>query len=338
MTKLEKNTCRGVWVFLEQVNGKMLGVSLEILSEARKIANALGTEVGAVLIGHGVEGLCKEAFSYGANKVYLCDDEPFKDYSVLPYTTVLANAVCEYKPEILLLPATNNGRELAPRLAARLETGLSADCIALALDKDKNLVATRPIYGGNIMEDAVCSEARPQMCTIRPNAMSKADPDPSASGEIIKIKADLPADDLRSKVLEIIEKASGEISITDAQIIVSGGRGVGSPEGFDLIKKLASTLQAAVGASRAAVDSGWIPYEHQVGQTGKTVAPKLYIACGISGALQHLAGMKTSDVIVAINKDDEAPIFSVANYGIVGDLYQVLPIMIEEFEKALKER
>ncbi len=338
MTKLEKNTCRGVWVFLEQVNGKMLGVSLEILSEARKLANTLETEVGAVLIGHGVEGLCKEAFSYGANKVYLCDDESFKDYSVLPYTTVLANAVCEYKPEILLLPATNNGRELAPRLAARLETGLSADCIALALDKDKNLVATRPIYGGNIMEDAVCSEARPQMCTVRPNAMSKSDPDPSASGEIIKIKADLPAEDLRSKVLEIIEKASGEISITDAQIIVSGGRGVGSPEGFDLIRKLASTLKAAVGASRAAVDSGWIPYEHQVGQTGKTVAPKLYIACGISGALQHLAGMKTSDVIVAINKDDEAPIFSVANYGIVGDLYQVLPIMIEEFEKALKER
>lgn len=318
----------------------MLGVSFEILSEARKLADALGTEVGAVLLGHDqdVEGLCSEAFSYGANKVYLCEDEQLKNYSVLPYTSVLEKLICEYKPEILLLPATNNGRELAPRLAARLETGLSADCIALRLNEDKNLVMTRPTYGGNIMADTVCSEARPQMCTIRPNAMSKSDPDPSASGEVIKFPVSLAEEDLRAKILEIIEKASGEISITDAQIIVSGGRGIGSPEGFDLIRKLASTINAAVGASRAAVDSGWIPYEHQVGQTGKTVAPKLYIACGISGALQHLAGMKTSDVIVAINKDDEAPIFSVANYGIVGDLYQVLPVMIEEFERILKER
>lgn len=329
---------KGVWVCLEQTGGKVAGVSFEMLSEARKLADQLSAEVSAVLIGHQVKDSAKDAFAYGADKVYVCDDETMKDYRTESYCKVLETLVQEHKPEILMLAATNNGRDLSARLASALETGLSADCTALSLDENKNLISTRPTYGGNIMADMVCADARPQMCSVRPNAMSKADPDTSKTGETIDVACPVKEDNLRTKVLEIIAKAGGEISLTDAQIIVSGGRGLGDEKGFELIRELASTLGAAVGASRAAVDSGWIPYEHQVGQTGKTVGPKLYIACGISGALQHLAGMKTSDVIIAVNKDEEAPIFNVANYGIVGDLYQVLPVMTEEFKKVLASR
>lgn len=326
-----------VWVCLEQTDGKIAGVSYEMLSEARKLADQLSTEVCAVLMGAQVQDQAKEAFAYGADKVYVCDDEKLKDYRTDSYCKVLENLVKENTPDILLLAATTNGRDLAARLASRLETGLAADCVALNLE-DGQLVATRPTYGGNIMADVVFPEKRPAMCTIRPNALSKSEPDTSKTGEVIAVAMDAEEAELRTKVREVLAKASGEISLTDAQIIVSGGRGLGDASGFDLIREFAQTLGAAVGASRAAVDAGWIPYEHQVGQTGKTVAPKLYIACGISGALQHLAGMKTSDVIVAINKDEEAPIFGVANYGIVGDLYKVIPVMIEEIKKVLATR
>ncbi|MDY3906241.1 MAG: electron transfer flavoprotein subunit alpha/FixB family protein [Lawsonibacter sp.] len=326
-----------VWVCLEQTDGKIAGVSYEMLSEARKLADQLSTEVCAVLMGAQVQDQAKEAFAYGADKVYVCDDEKLKDYRTDSYCKVLENLVKENTPDILLLAATTNGRDLAARLASRLETGLAADCVALNLE-DGQLVATRPTYGGNIMADVVFPEKRPAMCTIRPNALSKSEPDASKTGEVIAVALDAEEAELRTKVREVLAKASGEISLTDAQIIVSGGRGLGDASGFDLIREFAQTLGAAVGASRAAVDAGWIPYEHQVGQTGKTVAPKLYIACGISGALQHLAGMKTSDVIVAINKDEEAPIFGVANYGIVGDLYKVIPVMIEEIKKVLATR
>ena len=326
-----------VWVCLEQTGGKIAGVSYEMLSGARKLANELSGEVCAVLMGHQVQAQAMDAFAYGAVKVYVCDNENLEHYNTGAYCKVLEKLVKENEPEILLLAATTNGRDLAGRLASRLETGLAADCTALALE-DSQLVATRPTYGGNIMAEVVFPEKRPAMCTIRGNAMSKDDPDASKTGEVITVAYDVDDAELRTKVKEIIAKASGEISLADAQIIVSGGRGLGDPSGFDLIRKAAATLGAAVGASRAAVDAGWIPYEHQVGQTGKTVSPKLYIACGISGALQHLAGMKTSDVIVAINKDEEAPIFSVANYGIVGDLYKVLPVMIEEIQKVLESR
>ena len=326
-----------VWVCLEQTGGKIAGVSYEMLSGARKLANELSGEVCAVLMGHQVQEQAKEAFAYGADKVYGCDNENLEYYNTGAYCKVLENLVKENEPAILLLAATTNGRDLAGRLASRLETGLAADCTALALE-DGQLVATRPIYGGNIMAEVVFPEKRPAMCTIRGNALSKDEPDASKTGEIINVAYDVDDAELRTKVKEIIEKASGEISLADAQIIVSGGRGLGDPSGFDLIREAAAALGAAVGASRAAVDAGWIPYEHQVGQTGKTVSPKLYIACGISGALQHLAGMKTSDVIVAINKDEEAPIFGVANYGIVGDLYKVLPVMIEEIKKVMAER
>ena len=327
---------QGVWVCLEQTGGKVAGISYEMLSEARKLADQLSTQVSAVLMGSGVTDYAKDAISYGADVVYLCDDEQLKDYRTETYCKVLADLVKEHEPEILLLSASTNGRDLAGRLSSRLETGLASDCVGLQLDEEKNLVATRPMYGGNIMADIIFPEKRPAMCTIRSNAFSKEQPDQSRTGEIISVS--LEEVELRTAVRELIAKAGGEISLTDAQIIVSGGRGLGDPSGFELIRQLADTLHAAVGASRAAVDAGWIPYEHQVGQTGKTVSPKLYIACGISGALQHLAGMKTSDVIVAINKDEDAPIFQVANYGIVGDLYKVIPVMIEELQRVFESR
>ena len=325
-----------VWVCLEQNDGKIAGVSFEMLSEARKLADQLSGKVGAVLMGAGVKELAKEAVAYGADEVYVCDDEQLKNYRTDAYTRVLEDLVKGKEPGILLLPATTNGRDLAGRLASRLEAGLAADCVALRLE-DGQLVATRPIFGGNLMADVVFKKD-PAMCTIRPNSLNKADPDPARSGEIVDVAVVSEEDKIRTQVKEILAKAAGEISLTDAQIIVSGGRGLGDASGFDLIREFAKELGAAVGASRAAVDAGWIPYEHQVGQTGKTVGPKLYIACGISGALQHLAGMKTSDVIVAINKDEEAPIFGVANYGIVGDLYKVIPIMIEEYKKGVASR
>lgn len=327
---------KNVWVCLEQTGGKIAGVSFEMLSEARKLADQLSGEVWAVLLGSQVQDLAGEAFAYGADQVRVCDDERLKDYNADAYCAALEALVRENTPEILLLPATTNGRDLSGRLSGRLEIGLASDCTALSLDEAGGLAATRPVYGGNIMAEVVFSEKRPAMCTIRPNAFTKAEPDAGRIGTVISTSlGDL---ELRAQVREIVAKASGEISLADAQIIVSGGRGLGDASGFDLIRQLAGVLNAAVGASRAAVDAGWIPYEHQVGQTGKTVGPKLYIACGISGALQHLAGMKTSDVIIAINKDEEAPIFSVANYGIVGDLYKVIPVMMEELQKVLKSR
>lgn len=324
---------KNVWVCVEQAEGKIAGVSFEMISEAKK----LGEQVSAVLMGAQVQDLAKEAIAYGADKVYVCDDEILKNYRTESYCKVLETLIKENAPEVLLVAATTNGRDLAARLSSRLETGLASDCVALSLDGDE-LVATRPTFGGNIMADVVFQGNGTSICTVRPNAMSKDEPDAGRTGEVVAVACPAQEDELRTKVKEIIAKAGGEISLADAQIIVSGGRGLGDASGFDLIREAAATLGAAVGASRAAVDAGWIPYEHQVGQTGKTVAPKLYIACGISGALQHLAGMKTSDVIVAINKDEEAPIFGVANYGIVGDLYKVLPVMIEEIKAVLASR
>lgn len=325
-----------VLVCLEQNGGSISGVSFEVLSEARKLADKLSYDLGAILIGSGVEGSAEEAFKYGADKVFVCDNEVLKDYRSESYVKAVDKVVTDNNAEILLFPATQNGKDLAARFAAKAGTGLASDCTAIALNDDNNMVCTRPIYGGNVMIDLECPEKRPQMATIRPNAMERVEN--QKDGEVVKVELDLSEDDIRTKVKEVIEKAAGEISLTDASIIVTGGRGLGDASGFDLIREFAKTLGAAVGASRAAVDSGWIEYEHQVGQTGKTVSPKLYIACGVSGALQHLAGMKTSDVIVAINKDEEAPIMSVANYGIVGDLYKVIPVMIEEINKVFEAR
>ena len=325
-----------VLVCLEQNGGSISGVSFEVLSEARKLADKLSYDLGAILLGSGVEEAAKNAFKYGADKVFVADDEVLKEYRSEAYAKVVDKVVTDNSAEILLFPATQNGKDLAARFAAKAGTGLASDCTAIALNDNNNMVCTRPIYGGNVMIDLECPEKRPQMATIRPNSMERVEC--PKDGEVVKVELDFAESDIRTIVKDVIEKAGGEISLADASIIVTGGRGLGEASGFDLIREFAQTLGAAVGASRAAVDSGWIEYEHQVGQTGKTVSPKLYIACGVSGALQHLAGMKTSDVIVAINKDEEAPIMSVANYGIVGDLYKVIPVMIEEINKVFEAR
>ena len=324
---------------LEPLSGKVRKVTLELIAEGRRIADQMGEKQKTLLLCSQMpEDIEERAGRAGCDEIILVKDQMLKEYNTDLYADIVTRICQRYRPSVLLIPATETGRDLAPRVSARLQTGLTADCTGFDVDQEGNLIQIRPTYGGNIMAEVVFPEKRPAMCTIRGNAMSKDDPDASKTGEVITVAYDVDDAELRTKVKEIIAKASGEISLADAQIIVSGGRGLGDPSGFDLIRKAAATLGAAVGASRAAVDAGWIPYEHQVGQTGKTVSPKLYIACGISGALQHLAGMKTSDVIVAINKDEEAPIFSVANYGIVGDLYKVLPVMIEEIQKVLESR
>ena len=325
-----------VWVCLEQNDGKIAGVSFEMLSEARKLADQLSGKVGAVLMGAGVKELAKEAVAYGADEVYVCDDEQLKNYRTDAYTRVLEDLVKGKEPGILLLPATTNGRDLAGRLASRLEAGLAADCVALRLE-DGQLVATRPIFGGNLMANIMCPDNRPQLGTVRPGVFKKGDKT-EGKAEIINIDFHVSEDQIRTKILEVIKEAADElVDLEGADIIVSGGRGVGGPEGFEPLKELADVLGATVGASRAAVDSGWISHSHQVGQTGKTVGPKLYIACGISGAIQHAAGIGGSDCIVAINKDPEANIFSIADYGIVGDLFEVVPAMTEEIKRLRAE-
>ncbi|MBS3885957.1 MAG: electron transfer flavoprotein subunit alpha [Firmicutes bacterium] len=327
----------GVWVFIEQRDGLIANVALELLCEGRKLADKLGTHLAGVLLGDGVSELSKHCFAYGADKVYLVEGAVFKDYRTDSYTEAICNLIRQHKPEILLFGATNNGRDFAARIAVRVDTGLTADCTELAIDPEsKLLLQTRPAFGGNIMATILCPNRRPQMATVRPKVMKKVEPDYSRSGELIRYDSPVREEDVSTKILEVVEHATKTLNLAEAEIIVSGGRGIGAPENYYLIEQLAEVLGGAAGASRAAVDAGWVPHYRQVGQTGKTVAPKLYIACGISGAIQHLAGMQTSDVIVAINKDPEAPIFKVATYGIVGDLQKVLPLLTKKF-KELKE-
>lgn len=329
----------GVWTFVEQHEGTIANVSFEMISEARKLADQLGTHVGAVILGHNIKPLVGQCFAYGADNAYVVDDEVLASYRTDPYTDIMANLINIYKPEIFLIGATNNGRDFAARMAVRLNTGLTADCTGLSIDKEKRLLEqTRPAFGGNIMATILCPTRRPQMATVRPNVMKKCTPDFERKGEVVEIPCNIKEDSVRTKVLEVIKIAMKTVNLIEADIIVSGGRGVGGPEGFGIIEKAAMALNAAMGASRAAVDAGWIPHHHQVGQTGKTVAPKLYIACGISGAIQHLIGMQTSDIIIAINKDPEAPIFNIASLGIVGDLFEVLPVMIEELGKVAEAK
>lgn len=321
----------GVWVFAEQRDGELMDVAIELLGEGKKLANEIGTELCAVLCGENVGDLAEKLFGYGAQKVYLADAPELKSYTTDGYTKVIYQAVMKYKPEIVLLGATHIGRDLGPSIAVRCNTGLTADCTKLEIDpEDKKIKQTRPAFGGNLMATIVCPNHRPQMSTVRPGVMQKAQFDASLKGEIVKIDATFADGDIRTKVVEIVKTMTEIVNLTDAEVIVSGGAGLGNPEGFKLIKQLADRLGGVVGASRAAVDSGWIDHSHQVGQTGTTVKPKLYIACGISGAIQHLAGMQTSNYIVAINKNENAPIFEVADYGIVGDLYKVIPAILEK--------
>lgn len=324
---------KGVWVFAEQREGKLLNVSIELIGEGRKIADELDTELTAILLGKDVDDLSKQLIKYGADNVLYGESELLQIYTTDGYTKVICDLIKERKPEIMLIGATNIGRDLGPRISARIHTGLTADCTRLEVDKEnRRLLQTRPAFGGNLMATIICPNHRPQMSTVRPGVMEKAKYDESRLGNIEKFVPNLREEDIKAKVLEVVKEAKAQIKLEEANIIVSGGRGLGNPEGFKLIEELAEKLGAVVGASRATVDAGWIDQSHQVGQTGKTVRPTLYIACGISGAIQHLAGMQESEVIVAINKDKNAPIFKIADYGVVGDVYEVLPELIEALD------
>lgn len=326
---------KGVWVFGEHRNGIVTSVAAELLGEGRKLADTLSVPLSAVLIGAGVEEQAKTLIAQGADQVYLVDHESLKNYNDESYADIFVQLVKKYKPEIVLMGATTYGRSLAPRVASRLNTGLTADCTGLAIDPEtRNLLQTRPAFGGNLMATIICPNHRPQMSTVRPKVMKALEPDATRTGGVIRPDVAIPAD-LKVKVLDVVQTLCEKVNLTEADIIVSGGRGMGEPKNFALIQELADVLGGAVGASRATVDAGWIDYSHQVGQTGKTVGPKVYFACGISGAIQHLAGMSSSDVIIAINKNPDAPIFKVATFGIVGNVLEVLPELIKEFKAKL---
>ncbi|MFH2012217.1 MAG: electron transfer flavoprotein subunit alpha [Pseudomonadota bacterium] len=325
---------KGVWIFAEQRNSRIASVVLELLGEGRKLADKLGEELSAVFLGDGIEKQTNELISYGADKVYVVDAPILRDFNDEIYSKVLVDLINEYKPEIVLSGATAIGRSFIPEVSARLETGLTADCTALDIDNEKRiLLQTRPAFGGNIMATIICPDERPQMATVRHKVMKKAIYDSNRKGEIIAKSINGYDVNLRTRVLEVVEEISETVNIAEADVIVSGGRGLQDSKNFKLIEDLAKILNGAVGASRGAVDAGWIPYSHQVGQTGKTVCPKLYIACGISGAVQHLVGMQSSDVIVAVNIDKDAPIFDVATFGIVGDIFEVVPELIKRFNE-----
>ncbi|NVM19063.1 MAG: electron transfer flavoprotein subunit alpha [Candidatus Lokiarchaeota archaeon] len=330
---------KDVWIVAEIKDERVRKVSFELLGKAIQLAGELTQKTCVLLIGENVQKFAHEFSNRGANKIYLAEHEALKDYYTETHSSVVTGIISKYKPNIVLYPATINGRDLAPRVAATLELGLTADCTGLSI-REGLLLQTRPAFGGNIMADIICPATRPQMATVRPNVMEMAPIQESNNAEIIKVPVKVDLQGLKVKTKELISGTAFEcgIPVCEADTIVSGGRGVGSKENFKLIEDLANVLNAAVGASRAAVDLGWIPKSQQVGQSGNTVSPKIYIACGISGTIQHLVGMKSSDIIIAINKDPEASIFSVANYGIVGDLCEVLPLLTEALKKKVNKK
>jgi len=333
--KIDISQFNGVWVYAEQKCGNIASVTHELLGIGRKLADDLGVELSTVLLGSNIESKISELISYGADNVYIVDHPSLFDFNDESYTNILDQLINEYKPEIVLMGATTYGRSLGPRISSRLNTGLTADCTELEIDKEKRLLMqTRPAFGGNLMATIICPDRRPQMSTVRPKVMKALEFDSTRSGKVIKPEVTI-LENLKLKVLDSVSTLCEMVNLAEADIIVSGGRGLGDPKNFKLIEELATVLGAAVGASRAVVDAGWIEYSHQVGQTGKTVGPKIYIACGISGAIQHLAGMSSSDIIIAINKNPEAPIFGVATIGIVGDLTKVIPCLISEFKNRL---
>lgn len=324
---------RGVWVVAEQKKGVIQGVTFELLGAGRELAAARGADLSAVLLGHSVAAAAGVLIERGADRVYLADDPALGVYLDEPYSRIVARLIREYRPEIVLTGATAIGRALIPRVAVEVGTGLTADCTGLSIAPDTGLLLqTRPAFGGNIMATIICERHRPQMATVRHKVMKESAPEPGRRGETVKIALREGETESRTRVLEVVEDLTSTVNIAEADIIVSGGRGMKGPENFALLQELADVLGGAVGASRSAVDAGWIPYSHQVGQTGKTVQPKVYFACGISGAIQHLVGMQSADTIVAVNKDPDAPIFSVADYGIVGDLFQVVPELIRQLK------
>ena len=327
-----------VWIVAEIKDNKVRKVSFELLGKALELANELKQKTCVLLIGDNVKQFAQDFSNRGAKKIYIAEHEALIDYYTKTYSSVVIGIISKYKPNIVLYPATINGRDLAPRVAGTLELGLTADCTNLSI-REGLLLQTRPAFGGNIMADIICPTSRPQMATVRPNVMEQALIQDNGKAEIINVPVKVELKSLKIKNKEIISGTASEfgIPVCEADTIVSGGRGVGSKENFKLIDDLAKVLNAAVGASRAAVELGWIPKSQQVGQSGNTVSPKIYIACGISGTIQHLVGMKSSDIIIAINKDPEATIFQFANYGIVGDLCEILPLLTKALEKRLNE-
>ena len=326
----------GVWVFAEQRDGELQKVSLELLGEGRKIADKLGVKLTALLIGDNIKGLADNLGRHGADEVLVVENELLKHYTTDGYTKVICDLANERKPGILFIGATFIGRDLGPRVAARLSTGLTADCTVLDVEVEKgDLLATRPAFGGNLMATIACPDHRPQMATVRPGVFSKLqDTDREFKVEVVDIV--LEAKDIRTNIIEVVKEAKEIVDISEANFIVAGGRGVGSKENFKMLEELAEALGGTVAGSRAAIENGWLERDYQVGQTGKTVRPNIYIACGISGAIQHVAGMQDSDLIIAINKDENAPIMATADYAIVGDLFKVIPEMTAQV-KALKE-
>ncbi|MBF0336334.1 MAG: electron transfer flavoprotein subunit alpha [Nitrospirae bacterium] len=324
--------CKGVMVFAEQRDGRLSQVAFELLGVGRQLADRLGVELSAALFGCG-EAEAGELVKWGADKVYLCNNEALRPFNDEPYTELLHRLILQHRPEIVLAGATAVGRSFLPRVATRLRAGLTADCTSLDIDSDtKNLLAIRPAFGGNIMATILCPTARPQMATVRPKVMKKGNYDTCRTGEIVNVAP--PTTATSTRVVDSIKDDSlFTINLQEAEVIVSGGRGLGNAKGFDMLRELATLVNGTVGASRAAVDEGWMPYSHQVGQTGKTVCPKIYIACGISGAVQHMVGMQSSDVIIAINNNPEAPIFNIANYGIVGNVYEIVPMLIKRIKE-----
>ena len=348
MTKMGLEEYKGVYVFAQQVDNELSGIAFELLGKAKELAADLSTDVTAVLIGSGVKGLVDQLAEYGADKVIVVDDPELKEYRTEPYAHALASVINEYKPEIVLVGATAIGRDLGPRVSARVATGLTADCTVLEIgdfpinpvpnqeQKHNQLLMTRPAFGGNTIATIACPDNRPQMATVRPGVMQKIDPIAGAKAEVIEYNPGFTPNNKYVEILDVVKELSDTVDIMDAKILVSGGRGVGSAENFKILQDLADVIGGTVSCSRAVVDNGWLPKELQVGQTGKTVRPNVYFAIGISGAIQHTAGMEESDIIVAINKDETAPIFDVADYGIVGDLNKIVPKLTEELKKAVK--
>ena len=329
---------RDVYVFAEQRDGELQKVGIELVGKARELADDLGQQVAAVLLGSGVKDKAQELIACGADKVVVVDDVMLEEYVTEPYTKALTAVINAKDPEIVLYGASSIGRDLAPRVSARIHTGLTADCTALEIDEEtKLLMMTRPAFGGNIMATIVCEDFRPQMATVRPGVMKALESDASRSGEVEEFKVKFSDADMNVKVRETVKTAHKSVDITEAKILVSGGRGIGSAEKFKMLEELAGVMEGEVASSRACVDSGWISADRQVGQTGKTVRPELYLACGISGAIQHAAGMENSDFIVAINRDEDAPIFDIADLGIVGDLNAIVPKLTEAV-KAVKAK
>ncbi|MCO8193441.1 MULTISPECIES: electron transfer flavoprotein subunit alpha/FixB family protein [unclassified Anaerofustis] len=339
---------KGVFVFAQQVDGVINNVALELTSEATKLAAALNTEVTAVLLGKDVKGLADELAAYGADRVLVVDDPALETYTTEPYAHAMDEIIKQYKPDIVLYGATAIGRDLAPRVSARVATGLTADCTVLEIGEFKNalgnvnkgyegkmfLNATRPAFGGNLMATIVCPDNKPQMATVRPGVMQKIEPKEGAKANVEEVKVDFTKNNKYVEVLDVVKAVKDKVDISEAKILVSGGRGVGSAENFKLLEDLADAIGGEVSASRACVDAGWVPKDIQVGQTGKTVRPQVYFAIGISGAIQHAAGMEESDIIIAINKDESAPIFSIADYGVVGDLNKIVPLLTEAIKNA----